>query len=91
MAVLKHSWMWQLGTWVSGGLGSAVGTVGLDGLRGFFQPKTRFHGFPFPIWATELGVGRGVLEEEGLAGISRSIQLRQIIPNDSSHFLAKAF
>lgn len=90
MEVSKPSWMWQLGTWASGGLGSAVGTVGLGGLRGLFQPKSQFHDFPFPIWAAELGVGRGVLEKEGLAGISRSIQLRQIIPNDSSHFLAKA-
>lgn len=63
---------------------------GLDGLRGFFTPKSQFRDFPFPIWAAEPGVGRGVLGEEGLAGISRSIQLRQIIPNDSSHFLAKA-
>lgn len=31
--------MWDLGTWVSGGLGSAGGTVGFDGLRGLFQPQ----------------------------------------------------
>lgn len=31
-----------MGTWVSGGLGSAGLAVGLDGLRGLFQPK-RFH------------------------------------------------
>lgn len=40
MEVLKHLWMWQLGTRGSGGPGGAVGTAGLDGLRGFFQPKS---------------------------------------------------
>lgn len=29
---------WSLGTWFSGGLGSAMLTVGLD-LKGLFQPK----------------------------------------------------
>lgn len=36
--VSQCSWMWHLDTWVSAGLGSAVGTVGLDDLEGFFQP-----------------------------------------------------
>jgi len=31
--------MWCLGTWFSGGLGSARWTVGLDDLTGLFQPK----------------------------------------------------
>ena len=31
--------MWCLGTWFSGGLGSARLTVGLDDLKGLFQPK----------------------------------------------------
>lgn len=31
--------MWHLGTWLSGGLGSAGVTVGLDGCKGFFQPE----------------------------------------------------
>lgn len=31
-----------MGTWFSGGLGCAGLAVGLDGLRGLFQPK-RFH------------------------------------------------
>lgn len=30
---------WHLGPWVSEGLGSAGLAVGLDGLRGLFQPK----------------------------------------------------
>ena len=34
--------MWCLGTWFSGGLGSAGLTVGLDDLKGLFQPK-RFY------------------------------------------------
>lgn len=29
--------MWHLGTWLSGGLGSAGLTAGLDDLRGLFQ------------------------------------------------------
>lgn len=32
-------WMRQLGTWVSGRLDSAGGTVELDELRGLPQPK----------------------------------------------------
>jgi len=31
--------MWHLGTWFSGGLGSVRFTVGLDDLKGLFQPK----------------------------------------------------
>ena len=31
--------MWCLGTWFSGGLGSARLKVGLDDLKGLFQPK----------------------------------------------------
>ena len=31
--------MWCLGTWFSGGLGSVRFTVGLDDLKGLFQPK----------------------------------------------------
>ena len=31
--------MWHLGTWVSGGLGSAGFTVGLEDLKALFQPK----------------------------------------------------
>ena len=31
--------MWCLGTWFTGGLGSAQLTVGLDDLKGLFQPK----------------------------------------------------
>ena len=31
--------MWCLGTWLSGGLGSVRLTVGLDDLKGLFQPK----------------------------------------------------
>ena len=31
--------MWCLGTWHSGGLGSAGLMVGLDDLKGLFQPK----------------------------------------------------
>ena len=34
--------MWHLGTWFSGGLGSARVMVGLDDLKGLFQPK-RFY------------------------------------------------
>lgn len=36
---LKAMWMWHLGTWVSGGLGSAGLKIGLDDLRGLVQPK----------------------------------------------------
>ncbi|KAK4811143.1 hypothetical protein QYF61_019774 [Mycteria americana] len=39
---LKDVWMKCLGTWYSGGLGSARLTVGLDDLKGLFQPK-RFY------------------------------------------------
>ncbi|KAK4824164.1 hypothetical protein QYF61_011291, partial [Mycteria americana] len=35
---LKDVWMWCLGTWYSGGLGSVRFTVGLDDLKGLFQP-----------------------------------------------------
>lgn len=31
--------MWHFGTWVKGGLGSVGGLVGLDELKGVFQPK----------------------------------------------------
>ena len=31
--------MWHLGTWFSGGLGRVRFTVGLDDLKGLFQPK----------------------------------------------------
>ena len=31
--------MWCLGTWFSGGLGSVTFKVGLDDLKGLFQPK----------------------------------------------------
>ena len=31
--------MWHLGTWFSGGLGSARSTAGLDDLRSLFQAK----------------------------------------------------
>ena len=31
--------MWCLGTWFSGGLGSVGLTVGLDDVKGLFQPK----------------------------------------------------
>jgi len=31
--------MWYLGTWFSGGLGSVSLMLGLDDLKGFFQPK----------------------------------------------------
>ena len=34
--------MWCLGTWFSGGLGSVTLMVGLDDLKGLFQPK-RFY------------------------------------------------
>ena len=34
--------MWHLGTWFSGGLGSVRFMVGLDDLKGLFQPK-RFY------------------------------------------------
>jgi len=34
--------MWHLGTWFSGGLGSVRFMVGLNDLKGFFQPK-RFY------------------------------------------------
>ena len=34
--------MWCLGTWFSGGLGSVRFTVGLDDLKGIFEPK-RFY------------------------------------------------
>lgn len=34
---LEAVWTWHLGTWVSGGLGTAGGTVGLDDLRGLLQ------------------------------------------------------
>lgn len=37
--VLKAVSMWHLETWVSSGLGSPQGTVGLGDLRGFFQPQ----------------------------------------------------
>ena len=30
---------WRLGTWFSGGLGSVRFMVGLDDLKGLFQPK----------------------------------------------------
>ena len=30
---------WRLGTWFSGGLGSVCFMVGLDDLKGLFQPK----------------------------------------------------
>lgn len=36
---LKALWVWHLGTWVIGGLGSAEGVAGLGGLRRLFQPK----------------------------------------------------
>ena len=36
---LKDVWSWCLGTWLSGGLGSARLTVRLDDLKGLFQPK----------------------------------------------------
>ena len=35
---LKAVWMRCLGTWCSGGLGSVRFTVGLDDLKGLFQP-----------------------------------------------------
>ena len=34
--------MWRLGTWFRGGLGSVRLMVGLDDLKGLFQPK-RFY------------------------------------------------
>lgn len=33
---LKAVWLWHLGTWVKGGLGSAEGMAGLDDLMSFF-------------------------------------------------------
>lgn len=36
---LKDMWMWNLGTRFSCELGSAGGMLGLNGLRGLFQPK----------------------------------------------------
>ena len=41
--------MWHLGTWFSGGLGSGRFTVGLDDLKGLFQPKQ----FYDSIWDVE--------------------------------------
>ncbi|KAK4815922.1 LOW QUALITY PROTEIN: hypothetical protein QYF61_010179 [Mycteria americana] len=38
LEVLKDVWMRCLGTWCSGGLGSLRFTVGLDDLKGLFQP-----------------------------------------------------
>ena len=35
----KDVMTWCLGTWFSGGLGSVRFTVGLDDLKGLFQPK----------------------------------------------------
>ena len=32
-------WMWHLGTWFGGGLGSVTLVVGLHDLKGLFQPK----------------------------------------------------
>ena len=36
---LKDVWMWHLGTWFSGGLGRVGLMVGLNDLKGLFQPK----------------------------------------------------
>lgn len=36
---LKDIKLWHLGTWFSGALGTAGGMVGLNNLRGLFQPK----------------------------------------------------
>lgn len=38
----QNVWMWHVGTWVSGGLGSAGGTAGLSNHRGLSQSK-QFH------------------------------------------------
>ena len=35
----KYMYMWCLGTWFSGGLGSIRFMVGLSDLQGFFQPE----------------------------------------------------
>lgn len=45
--------MWHLGTWVSGGLGSAEGTAGVD-LRGLFHPKRFYVSMTFQsgVWLT---------------------------------------
>ena len=36
---LKDVYMWRLGTWFSGGLGSVSLTAALNDLKGLFQPK----------------------------------------------------
>ena len=36
---VKDAQMWCLGTWFSGGLGGVRFTVGLNDLKGLFQPK----------------------------------------------------
>lgn len=37
----KTVWVWHLGTWLRGGLGSCGGAVGLDDLKGVFQPDPK--------------------------------------------------
>lgn len=44
---LTDMWTWQLGAWVSAGLGSAGGIVRLYGLKGLFQPKPSCDSAPF--------------------------------------------
>ena len=41
--------MWCLGTWFSGGHGSARLMVGLDHLKGLFQPKRFYDSVFFPV------------------------------------------
>lgn len=36
---LKSLWIWYLGTWISDGFGTPGRMVGLDDLRGLFQPR----------------------------------------------------
>lgn len=38
--------MWHLGTWSTGGLRSAALIVGLDNLKGPFQPKRVYDSIP---------------------------------------------
>ena len=43
--------MWRLGTWFSGGLGSVRFTVGLNDLKGLFQPKFFYGSMPDAVGA----------------------------------------